>query len=244
MDPLQEFIRGYRQSRVREHLLTARLIHDAGIAAAAAGYHLLIYTPTVDSDGFDVIFDDHDRLVPLQLKSMHSSAKAGSWKIHRSLIRPQREYANLYGFENSPLGVGRGGGVVLTTAAASNGSVSVTYSYTDVAILTLKWKEITPALEAQRQRLQKLRNDLQSDVAGKVDVPRSAFISCPTLDHLLASAGLKSRLNTSWRDRLVEFLEAEERQAEFTGKEMQDPADSPELYREALIDEVNRLQFT
>jgi hypothetical protein len=241
MEPLQKFIEDYGQSRVREHLLTTRLIHDAGIAAAAKGYQLLVYTPTVDSDGFDVIFDDRDRLVPLQLKSIHSKGKARSWDIHRSLLRPEPEYADLFGFEASPNGTGRGGGVVLTTVAAETDTVSVTYSFTDISILTLKWRGIIGATKLQQEKLLKLKRDLQLESSGTVKLPRSAFIPCKSPAHLLAVAGLHSTIETSWRHLLLEFLRAEERQSIYTWKEEQDPSESPEKYKTALTEEVARL---
>lgn len=241
MEPLQSFVRDYGKSRAREYLLTTRLIHDAGIAAAAKGYQLLVYTPTVDSDGFDVIFDDHDHLVPLQLKSVHSEGKTQSWDIHRSLLRPEPEYADLFGFEASPYGTGRGGGVVLTKVAAGTDTVSVTYSFTDISILALKWKGIIGAPKPQQERLLKLKRDLQLESSGTVEVPRSAFVSCKSPAHLLAVAGLHSTIETSWRHLLLEFLRAEERQLHYTWKEEQDPSESPEIYKTALTEEVTRL---
>lgn len=45
-------------------------------AAAGRGYDLLVYLPTVDRDGFDVILDDRDRLVQIQLNSIKRGGKA------------------------------------------------------------------------------------------------------------------------------------------------------------------------
>lgn len=97
--------------RSREYLLTTRLVHDLTVAAARRGYDLLVYLPTLDGDGFDVILDDRDRLVPIQLKSVIRGGKAAGWDVRRSLIRPKPEDADLYGFEPSPTGTGRGGAV-------------------------------------------------------------------------------------------------------------------------------------
>ena len=63
---LKTFLSAYERSRSREYLLTTRLMHDLGVAAAVSGYDLLVYLPTVDADGFDVIFDDRERLVAMQ----------------------------------------------------------------------------------------------------------------------------------------------------------------------------------
>jgi len=241
MSELARFIRGCKRSRDREHLLTARLIHEAGIAAAATGGRLMFYTPTVDSDGFDVIFDDTFRLIPLQLKSIHAKGRTRAWKVHRSLLRPQPGHNSLYGFGPDQERAGRGGGVVLTKVAVEDNDVSVTYSYTDIAVLMLKWKGIIPVSEAQKLRLAQLQRDLKSGPDAKVEVPRSAFWNCSTPDMLLALAGLKSTVKTRWRERLIDLLEAEDRQLQTTFPEEHDPEDSPEDYRRALTEEVEQL---
>jgi hypothetical protein len=56
MTELETFLAGFERSRSREYVLTTRLVHDVTVAAAASGYDLLVYLPTVDADGFDVIF--------------------------------------------------------------------------------------------------------------------------------------------------------------------------------------------
>lgn len=84
---LASFISGFRQSRSREYLLTTRLVHDLGVAAAVSGYDLLVYLPTVDADGFDVIFDDRDRLVAMQLKSRVAGGANGGLENQKVSIK-------------------------------------------------------------------------------------------------------------------------------------------------------------
>src|SRR5690348_16596495 len=96
-DHLNKFFAGFKDSRSREYILTTRIVHDLTLAAAASGYNLLVYLPTVDADGFDIIFDDRDRLVPIQLKSVTNNGKASSWEIRRSLLRPKIEETQLFG---------------------------------------------------------------------------------------------------------------------------------------------------
>src|SRR2546422_277113 len=109
---LASFLRAEKNSKPREFLLTSRVIHDLMVAAAARGYDLLVYAPTVDSDGFDLILDDRDRLLPLQLKSVISGGKTSEWAIHRKLLRPELHEIEWFGFEPSQCGEGRGGGVL------------------------------------------------------------------------------------------------------------------------------------
>jgi hypothetical protein len=128
---LQEFLSDPGRSRSREYILTTRLASDLTVAAAARGYNLLVYLPTVDSDGFDVILDDGYRVMPIQLKSVVKKGKASDWSVHRTLLRPKPETCGLYGFELSSAGVGRGGGVILTTVeAVGEATADVAYSYT------------------------------------------------------------------------------------------------------------------
>jgi hypothetical protein len=206
---LQEYLGGSVRSTSREYLLTTRLIHDVCVAAGVRGYDLRVYTPTVDADGFDVIFDDGDRLVPVQLKSVVAGGKAKQWGIRRSLLRPEPDEADLFGFEPSPSGTGRGGGVVRITAEAIDDEVSVTYSYTDIAVLSLLWGGILSRPESHVKRLAQLRNELESKPSGEVALPRSAFLRAPSPSALLALAGLHSRIDTAWRDQLRMVLRQE-----------------------------------
>ncbi len=177
---LTNFLSNPAKSRSREYILTTRLIHDLTVAAAAHGYDLRVYLPTVDADGFDIILDDGDRLLAIQLKAVTQQGKASNWSIHRALIRPKAEDADQYGFESSQTGVGRGGGVILTkVAAAGEVAVDVTYSYTDIDVLS---------------------------VGGKLEFPRSSFLQARSPEHLLALCGLHSRIEPPWRLQLRKLL--------------------------------------
>jgi hypothetical protein len=205
-DQLKKFLSGFKDSRNREYVLATRLVHDLAVAAAGSGYNLLVYLPTVDGDGFDVIFDDRDRLVAIQLKSIVTGGKAASWKIRRSLLRPKPEEVDLFGFEPSPSGAGRGGGVILTTAAVAGAEVEVSYSYTDIMILSVLWEEIISRPKPQQDRLRRLRGDLESGPAGSVELPRSAFVHAGSPAKLLAMMGLHSHVQSTWRLLMWQLL--------------------------------------
>lgn len=205
-DQLDKFFGGFKDSRSREYILTTRLVHDLTLAGAASGYNLLVYLPTVDADGFDVIFDDRDRLVPTQLKSVGRNGKAASWRIRRSLLRPKMEEADLFGFESSPSGTGRGGGVILTTVEAAGESIKVEYRYTDIMVLSVLWTGIIDRPQPQQDRLRRLRRDLESESTGSVEVPRSAFLPAATPAKLLAIMGLHSHVQSHWRSHMSHLL--------------------------------------
>jgi hypothetical protein len=163
----------------------------------------------VDADGFDVVFDDRQALVPMQLKSVVGGGKASGWKIRRSLLRPALEQTDVFGFESSPSGTGRGGGVILTTATAIGESVRVKYAYTDLVILSAIWMGVVERPKPQRDRLIMLRQQLEEDPKGSVEMPRSAFITAGTPGQLLALAGLSSHVDGSWRHHMFDLLRHE-----------------------------------
>jgi len=185
------------------------------VAAAARGYDLLVYQPTVDSDGFDLILDDRDRLLPLQLKSVVFGGRAAKWSIHRKLLRPERHEIEWFGFEPSPCGEGRGGGVLLAEVSTDGISVGLSYRYTDLRILTAFWLDLIPVLPQTKARLQRLRSELESQPSGKVALPKTAFVKAKSPEHLLALAGLHSRFENTWPNMLCRLARFEfERQGE------------------------------
>jgi hypothetical protein len=182
-------------------------VHDLTVSAAARGYDLLVYLPTVDRDGVDVIFDDRSRMVPVQLKAKAEGGKTSFWKVRRSLLRPKEADAEVYGFEPSPSGTGRGGGVILTSVMAiGEEAVSVSYQYTDIDILSAIWMDLVPRSKPQKRVMSRLRAEMERSPGGNVKLTRSAFLPAPTPDRLLALAGLDSRADQPWRLQLRKLL--------------------------------------
>jgi hypothetical protein len=202
---LTSFLRAEKNSRPREFLLTCRVIHDLMVAAATRNYDLLVYTPTVDSDGFDIILDDRDRFLPLQIKSVMTGGRTAQWAIHRKLLRPEIHEIEWFGFEPSSCGEGRGGGVLLVEVTPHEYTMDVTYLYTDLRILTAYCLDLISISAASKKRLSMLRSELAAASGGKVNVPRSAFLKARSPEHLLALAGLHSRYTNSWPHLLYEL---------------------------------------
>jgi len=225
---LNSFLRAGRRSKAREFLVTSRVIHDLMTAAAAHDYDLLVYTPTVDSDGFDLIIDDRDRLLPLQVKSVVAGGKTAQWAIHRKLLRPQPHECEDLGFEPSPTGTGRGGGVLLAVIHSSDAEISIEYRYTSIRLLTAIWLGIVKLPSPSRLRLERLRKELREEPSGKVMVPRSAFVRARSTEHLLALAGLHSRVHHNW-EHLMHMIAGNE----FCGEELPAP-------REQICNDINR----
>ena len=199
---IDDLINNPARSCHREYLLTTRFISDVVLAAGHAGYDLLIYLPTVDSDGFDIILDDRHRLVPLQLKSAVAGGKAAFWSVHKTLLWPDVDDADLYGLDQNWSQHGRSGGVVLVRAAVRDGELTPHYAYTDINVLAALWYEVWPLPVAQRKGIDRLQAELSDDSKLKIDLPRSAFLPVATTDHLLALAGLTANVEDDWRSSL------------------------------------------
>lgn len=199
-------------------MLTSRVIHDLMTAAAAGDYDLLVYTPTVDADGFDRILDDRDRYLPLQLKSVITGGRTRKWAIHRKLLRPEAHEVEWFGFKPSPRGEGRGGGVLLVEVNPHESTVDIMYLYTDIRILSAYWLDLISITAASKRRLLRLRKELQAAPGGKIYVPKSAFLRAQSPEHLLALAGLHSRYTNSWPSLLYQLA-----QHKYEGKHLHAP---------------------
>lgn len=200
------------KTKARELVLTTRLTHDLLTAAAARGYDLLVYTTTVDSDGFDLIVDDRDSLLPLQFKSVLKGSTTSGWNIHRKMLRPQYWQLGGLGLEFSPLSDGRNGGVVLIDVAPLDAALEITYSFTSFYVLLAFWHG---ALEIRGRgkgatALTNLQRELFKEPAGEICVPRSAFLTAKSPEHLLALMGLHSRYNHTWTTNVIQLARRDE----------------------------------
>lgn len=225
MSALHDYLNDPTNSTKREHLLTSRFVHDMGIAAASNGYELLSYFPSIDSDGVDVILDDKQTMVPIQLKARMASGKTSDWSVHRSVLRPRMEEVDLFGFESSPAGEGRRGGVVLmkVTAGSDGASVRIEYEYTDVYVLCAFWLDVLSKPKPSMNLIRKLHSELQAHSLGSVFIPSSAFIKAPTLDDLLMHAGLHTNKEPNWKydmRRLLEIVHLDEKHSGYTEEQL------------------------
>lgn len=219
---LSKFLSDPNHSTVREYMLTCRVIHDLMVAAAEK-YNLLVYIPTVDSDGFDLILDDREGLLPLQLKSVNSNSKTKSWEIHRELLRPKPGEEEWFGLEPSPNGTGRGGGVLLIDCKATkSGAVEIDYSYTDMRILMAFRLGLIKASQVKASG--NLFRRLTAEPSGKIRVPRGVFIKVRSPQHLLALMGLhhslkESAIESNWRYQLDELAKHQFHRNQFSPNE-------------------------
>ncbi|MBL8307751.1 MAG: hypothetical protein JNM33_13720 [Rubrivivax sp.] len=231
---LHTFLQAEANSRAREFMLTSRVAHDLTIAAATRGYALLVYYPTVDSDGFDLIVDDRDKVCMLQLKSFLAGGMATRWAIHRKLLRPSLLEIEWFGFEPSAVGEGRGGGVLLIEADVKDSTVDLKYRYTDLSILTAFWMGLIPLHGNSVKAIDALRNQLAAEPGGKIDIPKTAFLEARSPEHLLALMGLHSRYSHSvWPGLLIQLA-----RHEYEGEPL---VASKDTTRELISEELKKL---
>lgn len=208
MQELKKFLSNSKNSRSREILLMHRLIYDVELASSARDNFLDIYKGEVDQNGFDIIFDDHDEIKKLQVKTVWSSAKTSRWKIHKCMLRPHRLLAEKLGFEPSPEGAGYQGGVILMVFKCDGLSISIDYYYTDIFIVKAFDVGVISYIQNNKNTAVKsLYTQLQKGVShDKIEVCKSAFLKAKSAGHLLALAGLHSCVGSSWPYSLLNFI--------------------------------------
>lgn len=197
---LRDFFAASENQTTRERIFFNRLSFDLKIAAARSGYHLHIYEPDVDRDGFDIVAEDGDHTNWYQTKAVLSSAGTSLWDILAGLLWPNVSSAESYEF--APVEAGRGGGVILIEIDDETASGQVVYSYTDFDILIaiaegfLKerpWsgpgRHAKPAREEARDTIERLR---QAGRGEKVSIAKKLFIRVEDADALLGVMGLQS----------------------------------------------------
>lgn len=206
------FLKAPENSVTRERLLFHKLSFDMYCAAARRGYALVVFTPEVDREGYDLVLDDGDNECRIQLKSILASSKAGIWKTRKRFLRPLLRNAEWFGFDLSPEGVGLGGGLVLMECEEDLG---ITYHYTDLLILAALSHGWIPGKAPVRQQRTagspRTPGEQASDIITKlrvgsgeerVDLPIGVFVTAKGIDQLLPLIGLHSSVNTNLRYRL------------------------------------------
>jgi hypothetical protein len=203
---LSTFLKNDRKSTARELLLTSKVKYDLMVAAAASGYDLLVYEPTVDSEGFDLILDDRASMLPVQLKS--KAGKKDRWDIHRKLIRPHKSDLDAYGLHSPSHGSGRNGGILLIEARSNTDGtdVAITYHYTDILIINLLASGVLKQKARFRSKAIGLLHNISSEIDGTFELPKWAFLEPKSTNDLLRLAGLSANDGNLWREHMFEYL--------------------------------------
>lgn len=237
---LENYLFGPKNSHAKESLINNKLIFDLKLAAAQAEYFLNIYTPEVDKDGFDIIFDDQDSLVKVQLKTVMAKTNTNSWPIHKALLRPDPYICEQLGFESSSTGTGYQGGVILIEIEDTEKyGFQVKYYYTDIIILCgLRDKIIkvinAPSDKSLRTFISKLNEGTSHE---KITIYKNMFLEAKCPASLLALIGMHNTKNTGiFRLHIQKLVEpcienelpcSKDKLAEFVNKEVKSISNSP-----------------
>jgi hypothetical protein len=199
---LRAFFAKDANSVTRERIFFDRLSFDLKIAAARAGYHLHLYEPDVDRDGFDILAEDEDRVRWYQTKSVLLSAATSSWEIGAGFLWPELAHAEAYGL--APVQAGRGGGVILIEISDQTSKGDISYAFTDYDLISAISEGflIEPAVqrsgpgrppESPRSMAKRTLALIgKAKRKAKVRIPRKLFLSVATTDDLLTLIGLQS----------------------------------------------------
>jgi hypothetical protein len=208
---LEEYLFDSNNSHAKESLINNKLIFDLKLAAARRGYFLNIYTPEVDKDGFDIIFDDQDLLTKVQLKTVMAKAKTNSWDIHKTLLRPDPYICEQLGFEPSPSGSGCQGGVILIEIEDSDeNNFQVRYYYTDIIILCGLRDEIIKVIDKPSDKALRtfIKNVNDGTSHERITIYKNVFLEAKTPASLLALMGMHNTENTGvFRFHLQKLVE-------------------------------------
>ncbi len=202
----ESFFTDPENTKTREYMLTCRLQSDLLDAASNRGYPLQIYLPTVDRDGFDIIFSDAQILVPVQVKS--AATKRSSWNIHRKFFRPRYNNFESYKLFSSSFESGMGGGVVLIDIKKEQGVLSLSYAYSDYLIVRLLASGHFNHSKQRTKSAMDVLEDMTSSIDGVFTLKRACFLGAPTSGHLLSLMGLHSTVKTQWRHEWLDYLSA------------------------------------
>lgn len=200
---LLKFFKDSNNSVSRENIFNHLLCYDLKIAAARRGYDLQIYQPDVDRDGFDLILDDRDTMLPIQVKTVFGKTRV--WEIKKRLLRPKWYLCEQLGFETSPYGVGLNGGILLIDIkVATDEAIAVDYFYTDVFIMRIMQLGIIQKINGISQFWKDLVTGLGDD---KVEVKKAFFLKAKGHEQLLELMGLHSNFLSSHQDYILKFYE-------------------------------------
>lgn len=212
---LQKFLKAPENTRTRERIFFHRVYFDMKMAAARQGYHLGLFEPDVDRDGFDVVLDDRDSLRQFQLKSATRRSKTNRWRTTLRFLRPTFEQIGRMHFEFSPRGEGRGGGIIVMLIDDSREECPVTYLYTDLYVICSLWlgvlretkiRPVNPKRPSRRAVAEQIMLQLHGGgIDGELILPRKVFLEAKSPASLLALMGFhSSEHGQTWAHNLSE----------------------------------------
>jgi len=218
-------------------MLTCRLQYDLLNAASNCKYPLQIYLPTVDRDGFDIIFSDSQTLVPVQIKS--TATKRSQWEIHREFFRPKYYDFESYKLFSPSYEGGMGGGVVLIDIKKEQDMLAFSYSYSDYLIVRLLASGHFGYSRLHVKATREALKDMVTNIDGSFILKRKCFLGAPTSDHLLSLMGLHSTISSQWRREWLDYLNAINDKNSFSSWK-----EAPDKYLSHIIESFAKIGYT
>jgi len=190
---LEETLKKPENSVVREKLLKHKFLYEVQLSFLNRGNRILYYESDYDRDGFDLLFDNLGTQRHIQMKSILTTSKTNSFKIHRTLLRPRITELNYYPLSHDSFGVGYGGGVVLIVAEPNGEALDITYKYCDGLILCAFQAGYFKYNSAQKMgAIQKAFRSFQDprQISGTVTLTKSCFLEFNSIASLFDYLGL------------------------------------------------------
>jgi hypothetical protein len=127
-----------RRTVEREKIFFHRLAYDLKIAGVVNNRRVHVYSVDVDDSGYDIIVDVGGFERRFQVKTRLRPGGAHTWKCHRLLFCPTPDQVSFWRFQEWLIrhAYGFNGGLIVADIEWPDGKdPSITYRYTDLAIL-------------------------------------------------------------------------------------------------------------
>jgi|JI10StandDraft_1071094.scaffolds.fasta_scaffold714173_1 hypothetical protein len=196
-------------SVAQEELLTLRLLYELKKAAAEREYHLKIFHPNIDFEGFDIIVDDNHLIGKYQIKSKLDSTTK-KWKIQRNMLFPTRKDAKHMQVGDGLMCSNFEKGVILIDAKESSKDFVLEFYYTDYYII----RGISYGLIKKPDRVTKAAKGITQKLFGenrrpseKIFIGKHLFVKVKSAMCLLAICGFDNSVNVNPRIRFLYLYE-------------------------------------
>lgn len=207
---LDQYLKLDKNSVFKEKLVNYRFFYEVKLASARIQNDIRIYIPEIDKDGYDIVLDDGDTIMPFQLKATNNSSKTSKWEVQKNLLRPNPLNCTLLGYEQSPEGDVTEGGFILVSISVNTDTIqSFDYYYTDAYILkAFELGILRYNRNSYEKKIELLIGQLQrGNRREKVVLTKSNLVKVKSVDHLLALADIPSICHNQWQPSFRAYLQ-------------------------------------
>lgn len=207
---LDQYLKLDKNSVFKEKLVNYRFFYEVKLASARIQNDIRIYIPEIDKDGYDIVLDDGDTIMPFQLIATNNSSKTSKWEVQKNLLRPNPLNCTLLGYEQSSEGDGTGGGFILVSISVNTDTIqSFDYYYTDAYILkAFELGILRYNRNSYEKKIELLIGQLQrGNRREKVVLTKSNLVKVKSVDHLLALADIPSICHNQWQPSFRAYLQ-------------------------------------